>query len=188
MFSSVKDPMTAPTDDMAWRVVSSMSDFDGRPTDMFASTSMHLSFTQWERSMDMADSHGKRDVQFTKMESVISIREAGRWIGDVDVIAALRSPHIYSLQQQAPCGHSASEHPEPLPLKSIDNWDELRECQSGLAVVRVHGNWLARLAVTAFLAQRADQARGAGARITLLPPSVCWRCLKHDFNSKIYIY
>jgi hypothetical protein len=167
-----------------------MGAFDGQPADLFVSTSMHLSFTQWERSMDMADSHGKQDVQFTKMESVVSIREAGRWIGDVDVVAALKSPHIYSWPEQPPCDHATSEPPESVSLKSISNWDELRECQSGLAVVRVHGNWLARLAVTAYLAQRADQATGAGARITLLPSSVCWCCLMHrnPSHSGVYIY
>ena len=190
IFSSVKDPMTAPLDDTAWRVVHDMGAFDGQPADLFVSTSMHLGFTQWERSMDTADSHGMQDVQFTKMESVVSIREAGRWIGDVDVVAALKSPYIYSWPEQPPCGHATTEPPESVSLKSISNWDELRECQSGLAVVRVHGNWLARLAVTAYLAQRADQAAGAGARITLLPSSVCWRCLMHRIPSYsgVYIY
>ncbi|KAK4448938.1 hypothetical protein QBC34DRAFT_449178 [Podospora aff. communis PSN243] len=144
IFSSVKEPMIASTDDGAWRVVSKMASFDGRPEDLFGSTSMHLGFTAWERSMDMADSHGKQDVQFTKMESVISIRDSGTWVGDVDVMAAMRSPHIYSLSRQPPCHHKPGE-PMTLPLKSIGNWDELRECQSGLAVVRAHGNWLARL-------------------------------------------
>ena len=46
--------------------------------------------------MDMADSHGKQNAHFTKMESVVSIREAGFWIGDVDVVASLKSPYIYS--------------------------------------------------------------------------------------------
>lgn len=167
-----------------------MGAFDGQPADLFVSTSMHLSFTEWERSMDMADSHGKQDVQFTKMESVISIREAGCWIGDVDVVAALKSPYIYSWSAHPQCGHATSEPPESVSLKSISNWDELRECQSGLAVVRVHGNWLSRLAVTAYLAQRADQGAGAGPRITLLPSSVCWRCLMHSnpSHSGVYIY
>lgn len=174
-------------DDNFWRVAN-LNTFDGRPQDLFSSTSMHLSFTQWERSIDMADSHGKQDVQFTKMESVISIRESGRWVGDVDVVSALRSPHIYILPDQEPCNHSVYTQPESQSLTSIESWDELRECQSGLAVVRVHGNWLARLAVTAYLAQRANQSGGNGARITLLPRSVCWRCLKHEFNSNVYIY
>jgi hypothetical protein len=182
--------MTAPLNDTAWKVVQDMAAFDGRPADLFASTSMHLSFTQWERSMDVADSHGKQDVQFTKMESVVSIREAGCWISDVDVVTALKSPYIYSWPEQWTCGHATSEPPESVSLKSISNWDELRECQSGLAVVRVHGNWLARLAVTAYLAQCADQAGGAGPRITLLPSLLCWCCLMqhHLPHSGVYIY
>ncbi|KAH6612856.1 hypothetical protein B0J18DRAFT_441260 [Chaetomium sp. MPI-SDFR-AT-0129] len=192
IFSSVKDPMTASLDDTAWRVVEDMGSFDGQPTDLFASTSMHLSFTQWGRSMDLADSQGNQDVHLTKMESVVSVRDAGRWIGDVDVVAALKSPHIHAWSpKQSPCGHATvSEPPQWASLKSISNWDQLRECQSGLAVVRVHGNWLARLAVTAYLAQRAEQAAGAGAKIMLLPSSVCWTCLMNDNESHsiVYIY
>ncbi|KAK4142186.1 uncharacterized protein C8A04DRAFT_13447 [Dichotomopilus funicola] len=192
IFSSVTNPMTAPLDHTAWRIVEDMGAFDGQPADLFASTSMHLSFTQWGRSMDMADSHGTQDVQFTKMESVVSIRDAGRWIGDVDVVATLKSSYILSWSPtHSPCGHpTTSEPPKSVSLKSINNWDELRECQSGLAVVRVHGNWLARLAVTAYLAQRAEKAAGGGARITLLPSSVCWTCLMNDneFHSVVYIY
>lgn len=187
--------MTAPLDDTAWRVVQDMGAFDGQPTDLFASTSMHLSFTQWERSIDVADSHGNQDVQLTKMESVVSVREAGRWIGDVDVVAALKSPYVHlwspDHDHHSACGHATtSKPPQSVSLKSIGNWDELRECQSGLSVVRVHGNWLARLAVTAYLAQRAEQAAGAGAKIILLPSSVCWTCLMddNDSHSVIYIY
>jgi hypothetical protein len=179
--------MIAPMDDSFWRVAA-MNPFDGRPEDLFSPTSMHLSFTRWERSLDTSTSHGKQDVQFTKMESVISIRESGRWIGDVDVMVALRSPHIYIVRPQPPCSHPEEDNTPKELLKSIECWDELRECQSGLAVVRVHGNWLARLAVTAYLAQRADKSNGRGAKIKLLPSRVCWSCLEHDTHSIIYIY
>ena len=187
IFSSVSNPMTAPMDDGFWRVAN-MHIFDGRPENHFSSTSMHLSFTQWERSLDVASSYGRQDVQFTTKQSVISIRESGRWIGDVDVMAALSSPYINILPSQGTCSHTRTDQPAGQSLRSIECWDELRECQSGLAVVRVHGNWLARLAVTAFLAQRANQCEGTGATITLLPAEVCWACLKHTSHSNIYIY
>ncbi|KAI4862401.1 hypothetical protein F4820DRAFT_450971 [Hypoxylon rubiginosum] len=187
IFSSVGNPKAASVDDTLWKVVNP-NQFDGRPENHFGSTSMHLSFTQWERSLDMVSSQGQQDVQFTRKESVISVRESGRWIGDFDVMAALRSPHIYTLSPQAPCDHAGDSQPPNQRLRSIECWDELRECQSGLVVVRVHGNWLARLAVTAYLAQRADQCGDGGPRITLLPAKVCWICLEHDFHSNIYIY
>lgn len=122
------------------------------------------------------------------MESVISIRDSGRWIGDVDVTAALRGSHIYIVLPQAPCSHPEEDNKPKDAMKSMECWDELQECKSGLAVVRVHGNWLARLAVTAYLAQRADKCEGRGAKIKLLPSHVCWSRLEHDSHSIIYIY
>jgi hypothetical protein len=189
VFSSVSNPISAPLDETFWRVATH-NPFNGQPEDLFGSTSMHLSFTRWERAMDSIESQGVQDIQSVKMESVISIRDSGRWIGDVDVISAIRSPHIYTLPPQEPCHHTDGDQSNLQPMTSIENWDQLRDFHSGLAVVRVHGNWLARLAVTAYLSQRQmiNEYSYDGGRITLLPSSVCWKCLKHEFSSNLYIY
>lgn len=151
---------------------------------------MHLTFTNWERPLEGISSRGNQDVQVFLMESVISIRERGRWIGDVDVLPALRSPIIYELPRQEACSHSKSE-PPGIHMTSIECWDELREFPAGNVVVRANGNWLARLATTAYLAQYAERHQGSIRRITLCPPSVCWKCMNdyiQQISANIYIY
>ncbi|KAF3022067.1 hypothetical protein E8E14_013357 [Neopestalotiopsis sp. 37M] len=189
MFFSVLDPMTSQLDPSFWRVVNPRH-FDGMAVNLFQNTSMHLSFTNWERPLERYESTGDRDVQTFLMESVISIREKGVWIGDVDVMAALESPHIYRLPEQEPCNHPKPAKPDS-NMASIESWDELREIRSGIVVVRANGNWLARLATTAYVAQCAQKERGNARRITLCPPSVCWTCLEpyiRQFPTNIFVY
>lgn len=113
--STIVDHTLAYLVDDAHRRVIDMNQFDGRPENHLSSTTMHLSFTKWERSLDMAISQGKQDVQFPRKESVISIRESGRWIGDVDVMAALKSPHIYTSPPQKPCDCNHQNDKEDKP-------------------------------------------------------------------------
>ncbi|KAK7918190.1 hypothetical protein PG985_010064 [Apiospora marii] len=190
MFFSVENPVTCPLDASFWRVANPQR-FDGVATDLFQNTSMHLSFTDWERPLEGFRSGGNQDVEIALMESVLSIRERGRWIGDVDVLPALRSNIIYRLPPQLPCSHSRTEAPQA-HMTSIESWDELREFSAGNVVVRAHRNWIARLAATAYLAQSAERDRRHNIRrITVCPSSVCWKCMdsyvaQHAAN--IYIY
>lgn len=190
MFFSVESPITSPLDASFWRVADPQI-FDGAATDLFLNTSMHLSFTNWERPLEGFRSSGNQDVEIALIESVLSIRERARWIGDVDVLPALRSNIIYRLSPQLPCRHSRSEPPQA-HMTSIECWDELREFSAGNVLVRANGNWIARLAATAYLAQSAERdRRGNIRRITVCPSSVCWKCMdtyvaRHAAN--IYIY
>ncbi|KAK8022288.1 hypothetical protein PG993_013055 [Apiospora rasikravindrae] len=125
-------------------------------------TSMHLSFTNWERPLEEFQSGGNQDVEMALIESVLSVRERGWWISDVDVLPALRSRIIHRLspqQQLSSCGHLSSGHAEPprAHVTSIESWDELREFSAGNVVVRTNGNWLARLTVAAYLSQSAQR-------------------------------
>jgi hypothetical protein len=148
---------------------------------------MHLSFTSWEREIDMQGDQGNQDSQFRKMESLISIRERGKWVGDVDLILALRSPKIYWLPPQSACNHAPESAPS-MPMLSIESWDELCDIPAGLVVVRAHGNWLARLAAAGFLAQQAEAEFSSVSRITICPLDVCWQCVQPEFADNIYIY
>lgn len=189
MFFSVENPELAPLDNTFWRV-NEPRRFDGAAMDLFRSTSMHLSFTNWERPLEGFEHSGNQDVEMVLMESVISIRERGKWVGDVDFIPALESSLIYQLPPQQPCDHSKSDPPSA-HMTSIESWDELRNFHAGNVVVRASGNWLARLAATAYLAQYAQKSQCGIRRITLCPPTVCWKCLNDyvkDFSSNIYIY
>ncbi|KAI0551917.1 hypothetical protein F4679DRAFT_581981 [Xylaria curta] len=189
MFFSVENPITATQDTTFWRVADPQK-FDGTAVNMFYDTSMHLSFTNWERPIEGFSPRGNQDIQLNLMESVISIRERGKWIGDVDLITALKSHVIYHLPPQGSCDHSVTESPD-VHMTSIESWAELREFHAGNAVVRASGNWLARLATTAYLAQCAEKRQGRVERVTICPPKVCWRCLEEyikQFPANIYIY
>ncbi|EPE09126.1 hypothetical protein F503_06902 [Ophiostoma piceae UAMH 11346] len=168
IFSSVAQPMVPPDNNVVWRFTD-LHTFDGTPDNYFKNTSMHLNFTEFEASMNTASSHGNRDIQFLRKESVVTIRDRGEWISDVDVVAALKSHCVYVLPPQEPCSHLKMELGQNSSLRAIRSWGELCEVQTGVAVVQVHGDWLMRLAVTAFLAQRAMRQNDAGFRITLMP-------------------
>ncbi|KAI1330651.1 hypothetical protein F5Y16DRAFT_362334 [Xylariaceae sp. FL0255] len=150
--------------------------FNGKRENALSSTSMHLSFTNWERAIDQSKEQGTQDSQCRKMESIISIRKKGKWIGDVDVVTALRSHNVYFMAPQPPCAHPLDVAPVK-NMVSIEYWEDISDIPAGLVVVRAHGNWLARLAATAFLAQQADTGQSAIRRITICPSRVCWQCV-----------
>lgn len=67
----------------AWRVESTV--FDGVPLDHFFRTSLHLGFTDWQAPLVQFQSMGQRDADVNIIESVVSIRDAGKWVADVDI-------------------------------------------------------------------------------------------------------
>ncbi|KAI3319528.1 hypothetical protein HD806DRAFT_525510 [Xylariaceae sp. AK1471] len=186
IFSSVENPMASPLDYSNWRVTDQKA-FNGKLEDALGATSMHLSFTSWERAIDQPGDQGNQDSRYRKMESIVSIRERGKWIGDVDMISALRSAKIYQLPPQSTCDHAPGSAPAVLMI-SVESWDDLCDLPAGLVVVRAHGNWLARLAVASFLAQQAEEHSSSISRITICPPNVCWRCVIPEFVNNVYIY
>lgn len=69
-------------------------------------------------------SGGFQDVQLVQMESVVSICEAGRWIGDVNVMEALRDNRVSRLHPQTGCPHGPDE-PFDARMTSVESWDQL---------------------------------------------------------------
>ncbi len=185
VFSSVNDPVVSQPNETSWRVINTHN-FNGKAENAFASTSMHLSFTDWERSIAERDADGVQEKQLFRMESVISIREAGRWVGDVDILRSLRDERISRLRPQSPCSHPKDE-PLDSRLTSIETWDELRDCQYGNVVVRAHANWVARLAIAAFLAQEVRKGNFQIENIVVCPKQVCWKCTE-KYPAYVYIY
>ncbi|KXH29080.1 hypothetical protein CSIM01_02149 [Colletotrichum simmondsii] len=185
MFSSVMEPMVSEVGESSWKVIN-QNLFNGRPENAFGSTSMHLSFTNWERSIEEPMSGGLQDTQFVIMESVVSIREAGSWVGDVDVVRALRNECVSKLRPQPSCTHDMSglygAH-----LTSIESWDELRNCNLGNVVIRAHGNWVARLACIAFLSQGIQRGDFRFDSVIVCPQQVCWKCVE-KFSPCVYVY
>ncbi|CAM1502514.1 Fc.00g044980.m01.CDS01 [Cosmosporella sp. VM-42] len=187
VFSSPTDPMVAPIDEANWKIAN-MVDFDGKAEDMLGATSLHLSFTNWSRPLYSQDSLGAQAVGGVMMEAAISIREAGKWIGDVDAVSALRSSLVFTLHPEPPCSIHVVNAPPSTSMTSVECWDELRDLPPGIVVVKAHGNWVARLAAATYLAQSAKQGNKKIQRITLCPSRMCWACHEPKFPSNIYIY
>lgn len=178
-----------PVDESEWRVQNEIT-FNGRAENALHGTSLHLSFTDWQRSLDDIAERGNRDAQFLTMEAVVSIRDKGTWMGDVDAVKGLTSNIIRRMPPQPPCSHPEGS-PPVIPMVSIEDWKSLRDLpylRDFSVVVRAHGNWLARLAVAAFLVQCAEHPGTPVNVITICPLSMCWACVKHKGWHYVYIY
>ncbi|KAI0154300.1 hypothetical protein GGR57DRAFT_466603 [Xylariaceae sp. FL1272] len=80
-------PMLKAADPGLWHVVNHYT-FDGHFLDAFAGTSLHLSFTDYELPIDVGN-RGLRDKQAVILESVVSLNNRGKMMGDIDVVMAL---------------------------------------------------------------------------------------------------
>ncbi|KAK8131889.1 hypothetical protein PG999_000062 [Apiospora kogelbergensis] len=77
----------------AWRVET--TSFDGTPLDHFARTSLHLNFTDWKAPLVESHSVGQRDADVNIIEAVVSVRDAGEWVADVDICRALLHKNLW---------------------------------------------------------------------------------------------
>lgn len=108
--------------------------FDGKFEDFFGSTSLHLSFTDFEMPLDVGV-RGLRDKQAIMMETLVSANERGQHVGDLDILAMVNSS-ANRVTYLRTCRHSrTSDNSEPnsampesktgdLDLVSLDCWDE----------------------------------------------------------------
>jgi hypothetical protein len=178
--------MLAPLDPMSWRI-SNMNTFSGQSEDMLKSTSIHLSFTEWTRALDLEASIGTQAVNGLVIESIISIRDHGKWVGDVDAARALMDPIVFKMDQQKPCDHPPNSQPI-VPMYAVECWDELKDCPEGLVVVKARGNWVARLAATCYLVECSRQPHSRIKRVTICPDKMCWACVRPEFPANVYIH
>ncbi|KAF4945311.1 hypothetical protein FGADI_12051 [Fusarium gaditjirri] len=179
--------MLARLDEGTWRI-SNLSRFNGKPEDMFSTTSLHLSFTDWSQPLSSGGTLGNRDVECSLMEAVVSIKDSGQWVGDVDILKALDSDMIHFALPDPTCSHSRGSLPQSF-VHSIECWDELRDCPEEQSVVRASGNWVARLAAVSYLAQKMGTKDMRSSRIFICPDNVCWACREAKSNmDDIFIY
>ncbi|RSM18462.1 hypothetical protein CDV31_002597 [Fusarium ambrosium] len=183
MLTSPANPMLAPLDEAKWRIYN-MHEFNGKPEDMLDATSLHLSFTNWSHS---GGPSGMQGVEALLVEAVVSIRDSGQWVGDVDATTALGCDMIHQVKPNPNCNHEPHSLPTTAMI-SIECWDELRICPEGLAVVRASGNWVARLAATAYLVQKILLGELRRRRIFVCPDNVCWACIELQGLPDIYVY
>jgi hypothetical protein len=153
----------------------SMPKFDGTKQDCFGATSLHLSFTGLH--MPMYDRNVKvgRDSQVSIIESVMSVRDRGDWVADINILDALSADSNFQPVINRPC-----QHEQPLAsfagVYSIESWDDILDHPVDRFVVRTNGNWVARLAAYSVLSQ-AMKAKGRTGRITVCERDTCWQCL-----------
>lgn len=149
--------------------------YDGRCTDRFAGTSLHLSFTNWKVALDW-DNTGEIDQQVFLVESVISVQDKGKWVADIDVLEWEKSEtQIVEFQ----C-HCQRDEPPPSEedILSLETWDEILDPPASVGVIRANGNWAARLAAVTILAQKGQSHAAA----VLGNDPICWRCLESLFS------
>ncbi|KAH7089469.1 hypothetical protein FB567DRAFT_466528 [Paraphoma chrysanthemicola] len=89
-----QEPMVRELDPSSW-MVDSYRSFDGRPARSFETTSVHLSFTDYHVQM-YDGSRGSHDNQVSFLESVISVRDKGEWVADIDPLPLLKHDGIKS--------------------------------------------------------------------------------------------
>ena len=155
-----------PRDNTRWTMVNH-ADFDGKPEDNFQGTSLHLSFTGYERPLDTGVI-GSQDVDVFLLETRVSLHDEGTWLADLNVLQSLQSPAISKLSYPVQCNHPAGAAPG-WSTTALDNWDEFFDRPENPCIVRAYRNWIARLAFVCVSHQ-------LGRRTIIMPESICWEC------------
>lgn len=148
---------------------------DGNREDKFQGTSLHLSFTGWKLPIVwVPEDYFDQDIHF--LGSVVSVRDHGTWVADIDVLASL--PHVLNSSLQGTrkifCSCPRPYRPLEGDWVSIDNWNELLDIPQTAAIVRSYANWSARLAVSSVLHQVHPYRRA----ILVEEQNRCWKCFE----------
>ena len=151
--------------------------YDFHRVDNYKSTSLHLSFTGWSRPLHMEDETltTARNIDHTisYLESVVSVRDRGRLVADLDLLS-IKTMAI-PRSKLDPCTNAAHQFSRNLrgSYVSIDDWEELLDPPlESHGIFRARNNWAARLAaVSILLAQkRFHEVSVIGKQFCL----VCW--------------
>lgn len=158
------DPKTLVPGVDNWKFID-RENFDGTVTNAFTGTSLHLSFTDWCIPIDVGEAgRGRRDAEAYIIESLVSVYDRGKWIGDMDVLQALskgchQPDHEFFYKPF--CDHHYAHTLDPTksdpPIVTIKNWDEFLEHPKSPAVAMAHGNWDAKLALAVLGVRRGDR-------------------------------
>jgi hypothetical protein len=178
LISPKADLMIRDVDLGRWRVTNSHHAFDGTTEDCFAGTSLHLSFTDYQVPVFENNSRGQRDVELSMQEAVISIRDSGEWVADVNILQALESGSIHKIQPNSNCNHPEKATPSQ-KMAVVDSWEDILGYPDGVSVIKASGNWVARLAATSLLVQIPTRPV---SRVTICPAEICWQCIQEDYD------
>lgn len=180
-------PMIRDIDRNSWRVTRYHA-FDGTTSRSFESTSLHLSFTEYYVPL-FDGSRGAHDNQISFLESVISVRDKGQWVADVDplpLLSIVGHSELRILPNTIVCQHPTGSNSNS-DIIAVDSWDELIDPPYGVFVVRTGDNWVARLASTMVAYQQLQQASTTFA-VTVCPTEVCWHCIQLSFQRQAFIF
>lgn len=166
-------PKLRESDPTKWQLINHEV-FDGKFTNSFSDTTLHLSFTGYEMPLDVGV-RGLCDSQAVVLESLISANDRGEHVGDLDILAAFADSKLTVMNG---CYHHASNEESHEDVKSrcqevltsLDCWDEFFDSPRSVGIFRASNNWQARLAATAASIQK-------GKRTLVLPPRPCLQCL-----------
>jgi hypothetical protein len=148
------NPLLGGCDLASWHMVNHDL-FDGSFKDSFKGTSLHLTLTGFEMFLDMGLG-GLRDRQVVMLESVISLHDRGKHLGDLDILRSFGHPNLaigcncehhreFDEHGSSPSDDDSSKvSPELHDLVAIDCWDEFFDFPSNTAIIRVCGNWEAQ--------------------------------------------
>jgi hypothetical protein len=183
ILTSPSELMVSKLDPRTWRVESTV--FDGARLDSFGKTSLHLNFTDWQAPVVQFQSVGQRDSDVNILEAVVSVRDSGKWIADVDIYRALYSDRLRRYNQV--CSHDYAIS-ESSGLLSVETWDQVLDRPDGSVVVRCFDNWVARLAIVSVLCQHSSDT---DRQIVICSKTACWKCNTQPCTSDkdmTYIY
>ncbi|RSL70908.1 hypothetical protein CEP53_001767 [Fusarium sp. AF-6] len=149
--------------------------YDGKCTDKFKGTPLHLSFTDWKFALDWNNT-GEVDREVFLMESVISVQDKGQWVADIDVLE-LEKSEVKVIQFQCDCDRDTPP-PTSEDILSLESWEEILDPPPSVGVIRSNRNWVARLAAITILAQQSHE----NAAVLLGNEPICWRCLEDLYS------
>jgi hypothetical protein len=172
------DPRLAKPDVRSWKLINH-SAFDGQFQDCFGGTTLHLTFTDSEDAVYVGN-RGLRDRQVVLLETLISIDDRGRNIGDLDILSMFDNPR---LRVNDVCAHASDKDITSVTdwdLTAVDCWEEFLDPPTGTGIFRASGNWQARLGATAAAIQ-------AGKNVLVLPKPACLLCLGKSVTGTVDI-
>jgi len=177
-----EQPMVRTLQPSSWKVLSNTV-FNGKAEDCFQKTTMHLPFTEYYRPAHFGDEQGQ-DSQIFFLESVVSVYDAGEWVGDVDIPSSLGARGICVLDITYTCKDPDRHQTNPVfssNLISAECWDDILDPPSEGVVIRAYGNWIARLAAISILVR---SFQGEGGLFKFAPETIVGSVIRHSSTPK----
>ncbi|KAJ3573683.1 hypothetical protein NPX13_g4613 [Xylaria arbuscula] len=135
--------------------------FDGKRQDNFKGTSLHMYFTSHQFPLDYG-TNGIIDHQVFLVETVVSVYDSGKWVGDLNIGRVFQSESNpgcgvqtkTSLGVLRRCQHTKEAVEASLVnFSTVDTWEEVLDTPPSVAVIRAYKNWFTRLAAYTIINQ-----------------------------------